>query len=106
MPVVLGDETNLVTAIEPVPGVGDPGPEAEVRADAQGPSSFLVSWIGGLCASDLAMSFARAGSGYTLTLEGHEPLLGSCPAVGIGRGLRVTMSAPIPLDSIAVTGTE
>jgi hypothetical protein len=106
LPVVLGDETELVTGIEAGPAGTDPGLRATVRVDPEDGQAFIVTWMGGLCASDAALSFTRAGSGYALHLEGHEPLLGSCSMGGIGQGLRIRTSSPIPLELIAVTGNE
>jgi len=107
LPIVLGDETDLVTGIEAGPAGADaPGSEATARADPAGANAFIVTWMGGLCATDAAMSFIRAGSGYALHLEGHQPPLASCSMVGIGRDLRIRTSRPIPLELIAVTGNE
>jgi hypothetical protein len=107
IPIALGDETDLVTGIEAAPaGAEAPGAGASVRADLAGTNAFIVTWMGGLCATDAALSFTRAGSGFALHLEGHQPPLASCSMVGIGRDLRIRTSTPIPLDLIAATGNE
>jgi hypothetical protein len=107
LPIALGDETDLVSGIEAAPAGADaPGTGATVRADPDRTNAFIVTWMGGLCATDAALSFTRAGSGYALQLEGHQATLASCPMVGIERDLRIRTSSAVPLALIAVTGNE
>jgi len=104
LPVVLGDETGLVVRIEPGPPVAS-APDTAVRGDPADPNAFVVTWLGGPCESDAALSLARSGARYALRLEVHDAF-GSCPAVGIERNLYVRTSAPISADSIDLSGTE
>src|SRR3954469_21249846 len=97
-PIVLGDETALVTGIEAAPAGGDPSGGAALRVDPEGANAFIATWMGGLCASDATLSFTRVGSGYALHLESHKPLTASCPAVGIVRDLRIRTSGAIALE--------
>lgn len=105
--VVLADQTDLVTGIEAAPAGRDAPPtQATIRPDPNDTTAFIVTWMGGLCASDIALSFGRTGSGYALHLEGHKPELANCSMVGIGRDLRVRTAAPISLELIGVVGSE
>ena len=104
LPVVLGDETGLVSGIEPGPA-GATAPSLEARADPAGPNGFVVGWMGGLCSSDVALSFKRTASGFAVHLEVHDKV-GSCPMVGISRDVRVKTTAPISIESIEVTGSD
>lgn len=104
LPVVLRDETGLVLGIEPARF--DPqGPgELRVEADPIDRAALLVSWLGGLCEGDAALTFWRSDSTYALHLAiSRKPGTG-CPALGVGRALRITTSSPIPADSILVSG--
>jgi len=103
LPIALGDQTALVTGIEPTEGdptVSDP----IVQGDPSDPNAVIVRWLGGLCDNDVALSLTSSESGYALHLEVHGKLGLGCPAVGVLRGLRIKTSKPIPADSIAVSG--
>jgi hypothetical protein len=104
LPVVLGDQTGLVMRIEPGPPVASV-PDTAVRGDPADPNAFVVTWLGGPCESDTALSLARSGARYALRLDVHQGF-GSCPAVGIERNLYVRTSAPISADLIDLSGKE
>ena len=104
-PVVLGDSTGLVTGIEPaevdVWAFSDP----RVEANPADPNAFILGWQGG-CDTEAAISFSRSETSYGLNLvvRGGPGLFGGCPAMAIPRGLRITTSSPIAIDSIVVYG--
>jgi hypothetical protein len=105
-PVVLSDETGLVTGIESAPlALGDDvAPIA--RADPADPNAFFVSWLGGACDNDAALTFKPLAGGYTVnvTVHGKFGFPGGCTAVGIPRDVRILTSSPIPIDSIVAAG--
>ena len=107
LPVVLSDETGLVTGIGPAPM--DPGAghaQLAARADPPDPNAFIVSWLGGACDNDASLTFKRAEGGYLLNVAVHAKggLLGSCTLQGILRDVRIVTSSPIPVDSIVTAG--
>lgn len=104
LPVALGDETELVTGIEPA--LPDPRASLEVtvQQDSADPRARIVTWVGGACDDDAALSFRPSGSEYELHLEVHAGL-GSCVALGVVRGLRIKLSESIPLGSIRASGS-
>jgi hypothetical protein len=107
LPVVLSDETGLVTAIESPPM--DPGAtyaELAAQADPTNPNAFIVRWLGGACDNDAALRFYRAEGVYVLNvaLHGKVGFPGGCTALGIPRDVRIVTSSPIPVDSIVAAG--
>lgn len=104
LPVVLSDETNLVTAIESAEEAAtDPGP-LSVKLDPLVPNAIVAVWLGGLCDGNATLAFQRSGSGYGLRLDTHEKLGGGCPAAGIGRAVRIKLSEPVPVGDILLSG--
>ena len=105
-PVVLNDETGLVTGIESVPFDPDVGWEIAVRPDPTDPNAFFISWVGGR-AHDAALSFKLFQDGYLLSLDLHSNggFFGGGTALGVPRRVRIATSTPIPLDSIQVGGS-
>ena len=106
LPIVLSDETGLVTAIESVPM--DPGAnyaELAAKADPTNPNAFIVRWLGGACDNDASLRFYRAEGVYVVNVALHGNVgFGGCPAVGIPRDIRIVTSSPIPVDSIVAAG--
>ncbi len=107
LPVVLNDETGLVTGIASAPM--DPGAayaEPAVRADPTDPNAFIISWLGGACDNDAALTFKRMEGVYVLNVavNGKFGFPGGCTANGILRDVRIVTSSPIPLDSIVAAG--
>lgn len=106
-PVVLNDETGLVTGIDSVSfdPFGDRGQPA-VRADPTDPNAFFITWFGGP-AHDAALSFKLFQDGYLLRLEvhGRPGFPGGGTSVGVPRVVRIVTSSPIPLDAIQVGGS-
>jgi hypothetical protein len=104
LPVVLVDQANLVTAIESAEEAAtDPGP-LSVKADPSVPNAIIAVWLGGLCDGNATLSFQRSGSGYILRLDTHEKVGLGCPAAGIGRAVRIKLSAPVRLGDILPSG--
>jgi hypothetical protein len=104
MPVALGDQTGIVTAIEPALGDSSARTEPLVEPDPADAKNVLVSWIGGACDNDVALSLQRSGSTFALHLDVHGKLGLGCPAVGLIRGLRIRFSEPIRADAINPSG--
>ena len=107
LPVVVRDETSLVTRIEA--GPSDPTFNymgAAARADPADPNAFIVSWMGGACDNDAVLWFTRGDAVYALSVEVHGKfsLFGGCPALGVPRDVRIVTSSPIPIDSIVAAG--
>ncbi|MBI3745985.1 MAG: hypothetical protein HY264_05575 [Chloroflexi bacterium] len=107
LPVVLNDETGLVTSVDSAPL--DPQfdtSEPAARADPTDPSAFIVSWLGGACDNDAVLWFTQGQGTYSLSVEVHGKfaLLGGCPALGVPRDVRIVTSRPIPIDLIVAAG--
>jgi hypothetical protein len=106
LPVVLSDETGLVTGIESAPM--DPAADSELaaRADPTDPSAFIISWLGGACDNDASLTFKRLEAAYVLNVAVHGKITfpGGCTANGIFRDVRIVTSSPIPIDSIVAAG--
>lgn len=102
VPVLLSDETGLVTGIGPAEPDPDVDVDPVVEADPADPEAFIVSWFGGLCVEDAELVFRPSESRYFLNIE--APSGGNCPAMAVRRGLRIKTSSPIPVESIVVTG--
>lgn len=103
LPVALGDQTDLVVRIEPAEADVWDWPDLGVVADQDNPDAFVLTWLGGACDGDAAVSFQRTGSGFALRVEVRRALSLGCPAVGIPRALRIITAEPIPIGSIVVT---
>ena len=105
LPMVLSDETGLVTGIALAPM--DPlanYAEAVARADSTDPNAFIVSWLGGACDNDASVTFKRHEGGYLLHVTVHGNFLGGCTMNAIPRDVRIVTSSPIPVDSILTGG--
>jgi hypothetical protein len=102
LPVALGDQTGLVTAIEPIVADGSGSFELAVKADPDNANALILTWIGGACDDDVAIALARSESGFSLFLD-TKAGFGACMALGLFRAIRIRVSEPIAADSIAVT---
>lgn len=107
LPVALGDQTGLVTGIEPVvfkPGIAfGEGIGPTITADAKDPNVLVVTWTGGACDNRAVISFVPAALRYRMTLR-TDVAWGACMALGLFRAIRVTTSQPIPVGDIDVPG--
>jgi hypothetical protein len=105
LPVLLSDETGQVTGIDSAPmDPGAPYSELAARADPTDPNAFIVSWLGGACDNDAALTFKRSEAGYVLDVAIHGKLGMGCTALGVARDVRIVTSSPIPVDSIVAAG--
>jgi len=100
MPVALRDQTGLVVAIEPALDESAAGKNLFVGPDPADPRSVLVTWFGGACDNDVAMSLTRAEGIHFLFLDTHGKLGLGCPALGLTRGVAIRFSEPIPVNTI------
>ena len=99
LPVVLTDQTGLVTGIElgaPVPGISNEG----IRRQG---NRLVVGWVGGLCEDRARLLVARTGVGITIRVSTDQSLagIGGCPAAGVLRILEVKLIEAIdelPVD--------
>lgn len=107
LPVVLSDETGLVSAIEggPFNLTADYGQPA-IQADPTDPNAFFVTWGSGP-ARDATLSFKQFQDGYLLRLELHTRSGfpgGSTMELRLGV-VRIVTSRPVPIDSIVAGGS-
>ena len=102
VPVVLRDTTGLVSTIGPAADPSSAQPAAEVLPDPTDPQAFVVTWLGGPCERDAALSFTSQGGRYLLVLAASQK--GDCPLIGNPRGVRIATTVAIPISSIDVTG--
>ena len=106
LPVVLNDETGLITRIESTPAEmqGNDYMAPAVRVDPGDPNSFILSWLGGACDNHASLTLKRFENGYELRLA-VDTAFGGCIALGVFRDVRIVTSSPISVDSIVVGGT-
>ncbi len=105
-PVVLHDETGLVTGVEWGPEdsaftYGEPA----IHADPADPKAFIVTWLSGP-AKDAKLVLSRHDDGYLLRLEVHgRGGFGGGTGVGVIGTVRVHTSEAIPPESILAGGS-
>ena len=103
--MTLTDATQLVTGITEAPAdAATAGNVPVVRSVPDDPDGLVLTWLGGACDQDAAAWFAPQDGGYLLRLAIHESVGGGCPASGVPRAVRITLSRSIPAGSIVVTG--
>lgn len=107
LPLVLTDETGLVTGME----AAAPDPTLDysdlvARSDPANANAFIVSWLGGACDKNASLSFKTSEGVYELhvTTHGNIGFPGGCTANGIFRDIRILTSKPLPIDSIVAAG--
>ncbi len=102
LPVVLKDATGLVTEIGAAadPQANDGRPV--LRADPSDPRALIVSWLGSPCEVGVALAVEAIEGGYLLNIDVSRD--GSCPLVGLARGVRIVTTSPIPPSSIQLNG--
>jgi hypothetical protein len=103
LPVVLGDDTGLVTGVEAV-AFDEALPPPSIQVDPQDPNAFVVTWLGGACDDNATLSFYALETGYALDLVTRRELGLGCIALGVFRGLRIDLSSPVDVDTISFTG--
>jgi hypothetical protein len=105
LPVVLGDETGLVTGIGPAADPQGDDIQPVVLADPSDPMAFVITWIGSVCDEDAALSFKAHEGGYRLQLT-VSPGARACQLlVAVPRGVRIVTSTAISVSSIEPTGS-
>lgn len=107
-PVVLSDETGLVTRIDGGPfNLNAEFGEPAIQSDPTDPNAFFVTWGSGPV-HDATLSFKPFQDGYLMRLELHANggVLGGGGTMELRPGVvRVVTSRPVPLDSIQVGGS-
>ena len=105
LPVVLSDQTALVTGIEPVADPQGADVQPVILADPSDPMAFVITWIGSGCDEDAALSFKANEGGYRLQLTVSPGALGCQLLTTVPRGVRIVTSTAIPVSSIEATGS-
>jgi hypothetical protein len=105
LPVVLGDETGLVTGIGPAADPQGDDIQPVILADPSDPMAFVIAWLGSPCDKDAALSFKSKEGGFRLHLTVSDGA-GGCPLlVAVPRGVRIVTSTAIPVSSVEATGS-
>jgi len=103
MPVVLGDQTGLVTAIESAPFEGYVELPS-VRPDPNDPNAVIVSWGTGACDDDTSLALQRSGPGFRIDIAVNAGFTLACTAQLLYRGLRIQFSTAVSADAFDVFG--
>jgi hypothetical protein len=99
--VVLGDQTGLVTGIEPTAWDGQSAFDPpSVAIDEHDPSTLIFRWSNGACDRP-AISFSRSGDRFDLRIDPREQF-GSCTAILLFRSIRIHLTEPITPDNIDI----
>jgi hypothetical protein len=105
LPMVLSDQTGLVTGIGPSADPQGDDVQPVILADPRDPMAFVITWVGSLCDTDAALSFKSNEGGYRLQLT-VSPGAGGCQMlVAVPRAVRIATSTAIPVGSIEATGS-
>jgi hypothetical protein len=105
LPMVLSDQTGLVTGIGPATDPQGADVQPVILADPSDPMAFVITWIGSVCDEDAALSFKAKEGGYRLQLT-VSPGARACQLlVAVPRGVRIVTSSAIPVSSIEPTGS-
>jgi hypothetical protein len=104
--VVVEDHTGAVSAAERTAMPEDRDPDGNVgssRGDGDA-SAVTLWWVGGACERETTVRVTtRTGGGLHVDIRSGQGLIGSCPAVGILRAIRVQFEAPIDLSDVAIS---
>jgi len=103
LPVVLIDQTGLVTEIAPADDTST-SVEPELRGDPADQNVAILTWTGGACDATTTVTFLVLDGGYVMNLTAPEKPGTGCPMAGVPRGIRILTSTPIPIDSVTVAG--
>jgi len=74
------------------------------RGDSSHHKAVVLSWLGGACDGNATIRFHVVHGDYLLNLATHHTA-DNCPALGVPRAVRITMSRAIPVESIVVAGS-
>ena len=105
VPVVLGDQTGLVTGIGPAADPQGIDNLPVILADPSDPLAFVITWVGSVCDEEAALSFKSNEGGYRLQLTVSPGARGCQMLVAVPRGVRIVTSTAIPVSSIEPTGS-
>jgi hypothetical protein len=105
LPLVLSDQTGLVTGIGPAADPQGLDNQPVILADPSDPMAFVIAWVGSPCDEDAALSFMSKEGGYRLQLSASPGALGCQLLATVPRGVRIVTSTAIPLSSIEPTGS-
>jgi hypothetical protein len=100
MPVTLGDTTGLVVSIEPIVLEDWPGDDPMVTGDPANPNALVLSWMGGACEDETVVGFWPDDERFGMYVSPRGGF-GSCPAIGLLRAVKITLSAPVAPDLIS-----
>jgi uncharacterized protein YcfL len=102
LPVRLIDTSQRVVSMEPELSDHAGSDEPTLTAVQGKPNAFVLSWIGGMCDSDVEIHFRPLESGFGLQFHTNaNPGLG-CPAAGIYRAIRVELTEPLSIEDIDI----
>jgi hypothetical protein len=104
VPIVMGDQTDLVVAIEADDWDETWDGTASIKADPKDARTLIVHWLGGACDNDATLIFYEGALGLALDLTTHGKIGLGCTAQGIQRGIRITLTEPVAPESISFTG--
>jgi hypothetical protein len=105
LPLVLSDQTGLVTGIGPAADPQGHDDLPVILADSSDPMAFVITWVGSPCDEDAALSFKSKEGGYRLQLTVSPGAHGCQLMVAVPRGVRIVTSTAIPVGSIEATGS-
>jgi hypothetical protein len=105
LPVVLSDQTGLVTGIGPAADPQGHDDQPVILADPSDPMAFVITWVGSPCDEDAALSFRSNEGGYRLQLTVSPGARGCQLLAAVPRGVRIATSTAIPVSSIEPTGS-
>ncbi len=92
--VVLGDQTGLVTGIDPSAWDGESAFDPPtVAIDEHDPSTLIFRWANGACDRP-AISFSSSGDRFRLHVDPRAKF-GACMAILLRRSIRIHLTEPI-----------
>ena len=102
MPVTLGDTTGLAVSIEATIDAEWRGDDPMVTADPRNPNALILSWVGGACEQETVVGFWPVEDRYGMYVapRGGPGLFGGCPAIGLLRAVRITLSKNVAPELI------
>jgi hypothetical protein len=105
MSVVVEDHDGSVTAVERAAVPDERQPEGNFgSAPISGEGSTVtVWWVGGACERETTVRVTTRAGGLHLDIRSPRALIGSCPAVGILRAVRLHLALPIDLSEVAIS---
>jgi hypothetical protein len=99
VPIVVTDETGLVTNVEETPAVERPVKDEFMRTIAGSPNSLIVQWLGSGCDGTVAIAVRTPGVSIRVA-SSRNP--GVCNAVAIRRAVLIGFSRPVDVSRTSV----